>query len=186
MDIDMLKAEVKRLVQRGATEFAVVDGVRRLSFPDGRVALELPSADADLDSSIARYALEQIAKREYAECEGKVVLVTWLSGYDENDCSRDIHFDKPIRVSVDRNINSEDLYRWMDEDHLDPVWNIELVDKDEPVLVGMRSCWLYATSRSLSGKIEKSDIVAVESAMARVARVMGFSKTDPDNPALRI
>lgn len=135
---------------------------------------------------MARYALEQIAWREYRAVEGKVVLVTWLTGYDENDNSRDVHFGRPLRVRVDRNANSDDICRWMDNDHLDPVWDLELVDQDEPILAGMRSFWLYATSRSLSGKVEKSDVVAVETPMARVARILGISKSEPSSDSMRI
>lgn len=184
--METLKTEIERLVRRGATEYAVIDGVRRLSFPDGRLALTLPAAEADPDSSIARFALERIALREYAQCEGKVVLVNWLSGYDESDCSRDVYFGQPIRVRVDRHQPRDNILRWMDNEHLDPIWDVELSDNSEPVLAGMRSFWIYAASRSLSGKIEPSDVVAVESPRARLSRVLGIGKRAAGNAVTRI
>lgn len=183
--IESVKSDIKRHISRGA-EYSGAEGVRRLSYPGGRTAIELPCAEDDPDSNVARYALEQIAWREYRAVEGKVVLVTWLTGYDEHGCSRDVHFEHPIRVRVDCNANRDDICRWMDNDHLDPIWDVELVNRDEPVLAGMRSFWLYATSYNLSGEVEKSDVVSVETPMARVARMFGIGKPDAGNQSTRI
>jgi hypothetical protein len=186
MDMTNIKVEIERLVSRGATEYMVADDVRSLCFPDGRLALELPSAKSDPADAVVRYTLEQIAWREYRQVEGKIVLVTWLTGYDEHDNSRDIKFENPIRVRIDCNTNHENICRWMDRDHLDPVWDVEMVDQDESTLVGMRSFWLYATSRSISGTVEKSDAVVVEGLLARIARTLGLGKAASPPSAARV
>ena len=138
--------------------------------------MELPGPEDDKPNELARFALEQIAWREYRAVEGKVVLVKCLSGYDENGYSCDVFFGNPVRVRVDRHANNDDICRWMDGDHLDPIWDVEIVDPGDPALAGMRSCWVHATSRSISGRIEEGDAVAVESPMARFARAIGLSK----------
>lgn len=67
MNVNAMKEEVARLVARGATVYSAINGARRLSYPDGVLALEIPGKDADLKNEVARFALECIAKYEYAQ-----------------------------------------------------------------------------------------------------------------------
>lgn len=88
--------------------------------------------------------------------EGKILLASMLTGYIGNtDYQIDLAFNKPVRVRVEPAIES-DLIRVQD-DWLDPVWNVTILDKDHPELPkeGLRSCWLHGTSYNYeNGDIE--------------------------------
>lgn len=90
---------------------------------------------------------------------GKVILATMLSGYlGETDDSVDLVFKNPIRVLVGPALRT-DLVRIQD-DWLDPVWNVAILDEHHPELPveGLRSCWLHGTSYNwTNGDIEPAN-----------------------------
>ena len=161
------KACIQKYVAAGAVSYRVTGSERRLEYPGGVVALTLPTDDTD--ASLTRYALEQMAWHEYRKAEGRVMPVSWLVGCAQGTgATRDVAFKHPIRVRVLPGAKAEDIERWGDDEHLDPVWRVEPVEPNIPELAGLRSLLVYATSRSVDGLVSEGGIVQpdVNAAMA--------------------
>ena len=152
------KACIQKYVAAGAVSYRVAGSERRLEYPGGVVALTLPAGDEY--ATLAPYALEQLAWHEYRKAEGRIVLVSWLVGYaGATDASSDVAFKRPIRVRVLPGAKASDIERWGDDEHLDPVWQVEPVDPNTPELAGLRSFMVYATSRSIDGLVSDGGVV---------------------------
>jgi hypothetical protein len=111
------------------------------------------------DRNDAEEQLEAQALNDYDYYRGKVIEVGSISGYDDSDNSLDVKLHPPAIVRV-LGTPKGDIVRWMDDDHLDPVYNVDLV-VPHPQLEGMRSFWIYGESRSLRGEPCESDILRV-------------------------
>lgn len=92
--------------------------------------------------------LEERALADWKAVRGKVLLVHELTGYvGDTDEQTDCFFDPPIAVRVDTQHRPEDLNHWNDE-HLDPYWDVEVVDTTHPQLLpeGLRSAYMFGIS----------------------------------------
>ena len=112
-------------------------------------------------TEITRAALEQKAQADYAAHRGQIVKLRRVSGYNGHDDSEDRTLDPPVAMRVEVT-SEEELQRWMDEDWLDPVWEVEPVNPDELQLQGLRSFWMYATSYHLDGRTDPGDMTEAE------------------------
>lgn len=127
-----------------------------------------------MSTSARKMALETQAMQEYVSLLGKVVEVRQLSGYVGEDSADFSCTGTKVRIcTTDRS----DILRWMDDEWLDPVYNVEIVERGgmsfagpgEPVVPEKipRSCWIYGTSRSAkTGALQASDMVTVDGAFA--------------------
>jgi hypothetical protein len=90
---------------------------------------------------------ERLAREDFNQAQGKIVRVSWLCGYNEHDDSEDIYPEGGVLVRVQHRSSQpeQDIVRWMDDEHLDPCWEVEPIE-EHPALVGRRSFWVYAPS----------------------------------------
>jgi hypothetical protein len=96
--------------------------------------------------------VEQVRKRveaEFNEHFGRLLLVGFVIGYDENGTNHELSLDPPVlmRVGV-----TEDY--WLDDtcmcdDWYDPRWAVEPVEP-HPALVGMSYFYVYAPSYNVA------------------------------------
>lgn len=91
----------------------------------------------DLDAEIE-------ARAEYEALRGRVVLVSEVCCYTEQDDSADVPLDPPVAFRV-VGTRAEDTAHWND-DWLDPYLDVEPVDPADPQLAGLRSFWIDGTS----------------------------------------
>lgn len=108
---------------------------------------------------------ENKALRDYQKMLGKTVFLFGASGYNERDDSLDLRFDPPVKFKVTKTPHT-DICRWTSDslgDWLDPYWNVEPVDKDDPQVASYRSFWIYGNSYRKTGEQEPSqEIFLVE------------------------
>jgi len=104
-------------------------------------------------STERRAILEREALEFYRAHRGRLLEVTWVSGYNDRDDSEDLMTD-PIIVRVDRT-NEHDILHWSDE-WLDPYWDVTLVRGD---VRGLRSLWIDGPSvNALTGISEWKNV----------------------------
>lgn len=89
---------------------------------------------------------ERRAGDDFTRVHGTVIEVTELDGYIGDD-SVVLYAPKgrPFRVRV-TDTNVQDILRWMDRHHLDPFWDVELVEDHPDAYVDgekIRSTWVY-------------------------------------------
>ena len=105
---------------------------------------------------------EQIAAQvliDYHEVAGKVVLLSKVDGYDENDASDTIYLDPPAVACIDPSPNpkkSDSLIRWTNDGQLDPYLDMTILEP-HPALSGIRPWWIFGTCRPTDGKVEKAE-----------------------------
>jgi hypothetical protein len=95
--------------------------------------------------------IEAMALRDFRQHFHSILLVDSLSGYVGDSCdSADFQFDPWIAVRVVGPSKPENgIYHWNDT-HLDPYWDVEIVDLKHPDLpkAGLRSPWMFGISYS--------------------------------------
>lgn len=91
-------------------------------------------------------------KEDYKAVKGRVILVSELYGYI-NDDSRDFVVTPRAKVRV-VNTSDDSLFHQNEKDWIDPYWELELVEPHRE-LNEARSLWMYGTSYNLkTGKVE--------------------------------
>lgn len=101
--------------------------------------------------------MEAKALADYKAHEGRVLLVSTLTGYvGESGQAVTVHCDPPARVRVNRGIDkrrkSEDLRHWCDN-WLDPYWDVTLIER-HPALEDARGLWVFGTAYCTDGRTE--------------------------------
>jgi hypothetical protein len=102
---------------------------------------------------------EVAAMEEYEAHLGKRVRVKTISGYRDDNNSYDFSCDDNVIVRV-VDTPHMDIVRWMDDDHLDPVWNVEMVERGG-LPEDLRSCWIYGSTQIPFGCPEPSDVIEI-------------------------
>jgi len=103
--------------------------------------------------------VEAAVLTDYEAVAGKIVLAHSLSGYNESDVSGEYSLNPPAIVRIVPVKNPEKdtcILRWMDDEHCDPFYDIQLMEP-HPDLTGKGSFWGYGISRSINGSIEEGD-----------------------------
>jgi len=161
-------------VKNGATHYRIAEGCVVLEYENGTEALRLPhfAGLPAQNKQQARYLLEAIAWEEHAQLSNRVVWVREINGYDASNTSHCIHLHQPIRVRVSEMPHPADIANWTDDLHLDPIWDVALVDQHLPQLTTLRWLWVYSTSRSLDGTIERSDVIRPETTLEYLRRAL--------------
>lgn len=102
---------------------------------------------------------ERLALEEYESLKGRLVRVSACMGYiDEDSVDLDCG-DKPAVVRV-LETRRDDILRWMDDECLDPVYDVEVVERGGLPL-DLRSCWIYGTTQRTDGQTESGSIIEV-------------------------
>ena len=97
-------------------------------------------------------ALEARAQQDYRAVHGKVLLVHEVYGLDRNNDSAELTLRTPARVRVIET-PPEMITRWVDENWLDPIWDLALVEPHPDLeQAGIDSPWMYGTSYSMDGQ----------------------------------
>jgi len=108
-----------------------------------------------------RFLKEQIEAQvliDYRKVAGKVVLLSEVDGYDEDDNSDTIYLDPPALARIDPYSNPErndSLIRWTDEGQLDPYLDVSILEP-HPALARIRPSWTFGTCRSIKGEVEEA------------------------------
>lgn len=94
---------------------------------------------------------EALANRDYQAHKGKIILANVVSGYlgDDGCDSGDYYFNPPIAVRIVRqDIADCQRNHWTDDQHLDPYWDVDIIDLEHPQLPkeGLRSTWIFGIS----------------------------------------
>lgn len=130
---------------------------------------EAPGLDHDKIGGCApekgfKFLEEQIAEQvliDYREVAGKVVLLSEVDGYDENDASVTVWLDPPAIARIDPHVDPENngsLIRWTDDGQIDPYLDVTILEP-HPALAGIRPSWTYGICRSTDGKVEEAHFV---------------------------
>lgn len=90
-----------------------------------------------------RKGAEDEALADYEAALGTEIQVAEITGY-RDDRSVDVRLDRPIRVRVTQSSFQHDVLHWND-DFLDPIWNVELVDRPRE-LEGLSNFWVFGPS----------------------------------------
>lgn len=102
--------------------------------------------------------MEALAWRDYFPVQGTIIEVSSVDCYDERDDPTTLEFATPKRFVVSADMPSKgDIERWMGEHWLDPVYDVEPCDPNDPDLVGFRSFWVYGTSRNADGSVHSTN-----------------------------
>lgn len=99
---------------------------------------------------VMRTRCEDQVRADYEAIRGKVILVRDLTAYvGDTDNQQDFHFDPPIAVLVDNDIDEDSLLHDTGT-HLDPYWDVTVVvtHPDLPP-EGVRSPFVYGHSYDL-------------------------------------
>src|SRR5262245_13193775 len=99
---------------------------------------------------MTREEIEKLALDDYEQVLGRVIWVSELSGY-RNDDSLELYVKPPAKVKVVSTMKDSILH-WNDG-WLDPYWELELVEP-HPQLEGIRSLYMFGDSYSLTGRME--------------------------------
>ena len=95
--------------------------------------------------------MERDALAEHTALVGRVIRVREISGYVDED-SQDFVLDPPVRLRV-LPTRRADILHWNDE-HLDPYWDVEILEPRPATLREVRSAWFFGTTRH-QGRAEK-------------------------------
>lgn len=107
-------------------------------------------------TSVGRKEVERQAMVDYLQFAGKVVLATTIECYDDRDNSVTAVCDPPAVVRITPYSSQEifeDVIRWTDGKHLDPYYNVEVLEP-HPAFAGLRPSWTHGPSRATDGTIE--------------------------------
>jgi len=110
--------------------------------------------------------IEQKAIRDFESLVGKVVLVGIIQGYKEEQ-SDEIVLEEPVFARIlpyDERGMREDVVRWMDDDVLDPVYDIKVLSR-HPRTDDLSSTFVYGTSYHRDGKVEPGHFVVPSDGM---------------------
>lgn len=133
-----------------------------------------------------RKEIEQSAMVDYLQVAGKVVLASEIECYDATGSSVTALCDPPavVRVfSYDSSQIFRDALRWSDERHLDPYYDISILEP-HPAFEGLRPSWMYGTCRCLDGSVDPAPFVLADEAMQeRYKDAPGLSDADVAGPA---
>jgi hypothetical protein len=87
------------------------------------------------------------ARADYQAALGTIIEVRTLSGYvGDSDIQQDYDGDQPFMVRV--LATADDDLHHVNDDWLDPYWNVEVVSPD----VNLRSCWTFGPSYHIEAK----------------------------------
>jgi hypothetical protein len=76
----------------------------------------------------AQKKAEQMALADYAEWAGRKAWIASISGFESFNT---IHIDDTkVKVRVEQT-DANDVLHWNDAEHLDPYWNVEILDIDD-------------------------------------------------------
>jgi hypothetical protein len=110
--------------------------------------------------------IEAQVKADYEAVAGKVILLTEVECYDENNDSVTVECDPPVVARVipyAGGANDECVVRWMDDEACDPVYEIAILEHhpafDE---ARARPSWIYGTSRCTTGEVGMSPYVIAD------------------------
>jgi hypothetical protein len=133
-----------------------------------------------------RKEIEQSAMVDYLQVAGKVVLASEVECYDASGSSVTVHCDPPAVVRIFQYDTAQifrDALRWSDERHLDPYYDIGLLEP-HPAFEGVRPSWMYGTCRCLDGTVDRARFVVADDAMQeRYRDAPGLSDADAAGPA---
>lgn len=90
----------------------------------------------------SREEAEAAALRSYEAHLGKVIRVGWLMHYVDSE-PQELHVPGGFLVRV-CSTRREDILRWMDDEYLDPYWDVEAVDDLPGPPDDGGSPWIYA------------------------------------------
>jgi hypothetical protein len=91
--------------------------------------------------------LEERALADYQEVKGKLVQISQIYGYlDDEDWEGPVDSTVIVRVT---DTPENEIRRWRD-DWLDPIYDVEIVTSGT-LPDGLRSCWIHGKSYNLSG-----------------------------------
>lgn len=99
--------------------------------------------------------INEAALRDYRSVAGKVVWVTQVECYDDNDNQAIVTCDPPALARIQAYEEREELEnipRWTNEEFCDPYYNLEILEK-HPAFTGLRPSWTFGTCRSVNGEI---------------------------------
>jgi hypothetical protein len=107
-------------------------------------------------NEIERLRCERAAIEEYESYLGKKVNVKTIQGYRDDHNSHYYGCDNVIVRVMLTPLTS--ILRWTDEDHLDPVWNVEIIKRGS-LPEDLRSCWIDGSTQRPFLSSEPGDIM---------------------------
>lgn len=119
-------------------------------------------ADPRVGRTVAE--VEALALAEYERWLGKVVHVTSVDGYLNDDFTTVNGPRSGHAVRVSRTPR-QSICRWMDDVWMDPVWDIEPIDGATDIL-GLHAGFAYGTCYATDGRTERGDIIELYSSEA--------------------
>ncbi|MDE4914155.1 hypothetical protein PQI07_26150 [Methylobacterium sp. 092160098-2] len=130
--------------------------------------------------------IERQAMVDYLQVAGKVVLASTIECYDEGDNSVTAVCDPPAVVRISpygsRQI-FEDVLRWTDGMHLDPYYDIEVLEP-HPALAGLRPSWTFGPGRGRDGTVDAPSFALGDDAcQERYRDATGLSDAEAGGPS---
>jgi hypothetical protein len=109
-------------------------------------------------NKFSQQEIEELCSKDYESVVGKVILVTQIECFDQNEDSVTVYCDPPAIARIEAyegGSHDQCVIRWMDDEHCDPVYDISILEPHQAFeLANARPSWIYGTCRSTDGKIE--------------------------------
>lgn len=129
--------------------------------------------------AVSREEVEARVLTDYEAVIGKVVYLDVVECYRGEGELVTVTCDPPAiaRIEDDADLRN-DLLRWMDDNHVDPVYNIRILDP-HPSFEGLRPSWIYGRTRVRFGPSEAPEFRIADHATQ--ARFHGQVGLDPED-----
>lgn len=111
-----------------------------------------------------------LVKQDYAAVAGKVVMLKSVTGYDKAENNVDRPLDPPVAFRVSDLTPQGELCRVVD-DWIDPIWDVEPVNPDDPQIEDLQRFYCYGTSYHLYSEESEAGDLAVEAPVLKVFKV---------------